>query len=322
MVVNLDPANDRLPYPCSLDIRDFISLEDVMGELGLGPNGALVYAFESLGGEGVEALVDQVSKLAADGTYLLFDCPGQVELFTHHSALFVIFKALVRRCKLRLCVVSLIDSLYLTSAALYVSILLLSLRSMIHFDLPHVNVVSKIDMLASYGPLPMRLDFYTDAQGLDRLTPLLEKESNSVLGAQYVKLTEMIAELVEDFGLVAFEVLAVDNKQSMINILSVIDKANGYSFGSEIGGDLFWAEATRVGATPGFAPVDIHERWIEHKREYDEAEEKAQRESQAQQHGAGAELDGTNDQMLEDEEWETAVHDWEAAHGGPGALSK
>ena len=63
--------------------------------------------------------------------------------------------------------------------------------------------------------LPFRLDYYTEVQDLKYLTPYLEKESNSVLGKNFVKLTEMIGELVEDFNLVAFEVLAVENKQSM-----------------------------------------------------------------------------------------------------------
>jgi GTPase SAR1 family protein len=47
-LVNLDPANasfdsDILPV---IDIRDLISLGDVMSELQYGPNGALVYCFE------------------------------------------------------------------------------------------------------------------------------------------------------------------------------------------------------------------------------------------------------------------------------------
>ena len=52
-VVNLDPANDALPYPCALDIRDVVKLEDVMraeeeeGE-GLGPNGGVMWAMEEL----------------------------------------------------------------------------------------------------------------------------------------------------------------------------------------------------------------------------------------------------------------------------------
>ena len=38
-VVNLDPANDTLPYECAVDIMDLISLQEVMREFKLGPNG-------------------------------------------------------------------------------------------------------------------------------------------------------------------------------------------------------------------------------------------------------------------------------------------
>jgi GPN-loop GTPase len=49
-LVNFDPAarppdDDPETVPV-IDIRDLISLEDVMGELDYGPNGGLVYCFE------------------------------------------------------------------------------------------------------------------------------------------------------------------------------------------------------------------------------------------------------------------------------------
>ncbi|EGW32131.1 uncharacterized protein SPAPADRAFT_152618 [Spathaspora passalidarum NRRL Y-27907] len=315
-IVNLDPANDRLPYPdCALDIRDFITLEDIMEELNLGPNGGLMYALESLDHEGIDMFLSKIDQLIQDKNYILFDCPGQVELFTHHNSLFKIFKRLTQTKRMRLCVVSLVDSIYLTSPSQYISILLLSLRSMLQLDLPHVNVISKIDMLRNYGELPFRLDYYTEAQDLGYLTPHLEQESNTVLGKNYVRLTELIAELVEEFHLVSFEVLSVENKKSMINLLSVIDKANGYSFGSEIGGDSVWSEATRQGGSGVYQDVDIHERWIEYKDEYDKEEHKQEEELRKQHQENDVE-------MTEEDEWEAALQDWESKRGGQGALSR
>jgi GTPase SAR1 family protein len=48
MVINLDPAAESFKYRCDIDIRDLISLDDVMQELSLGPNGGLVYCLEYL----------------------------------------------------------------------------------------------------------------------------------------------------------------------------------------------------------------------------------------------------------------------------------
>jgi GTPase SAR1 family protein len=45
-LVNLDPAATSFEYEPTIDIKDLISLEDVMNELHFGPNGGLVYCFE------------------------------------------------------------------------------------------------------------------------------------------------------------------------------------------------------------------------------------------------------------------------------------
>lgn len=50
-VVNLDPANENVPYPCALDIRYLVRLEDIMEEDDLGPNGGVLYALEELEGD-------------------------------------------------------------------------------------------------------------------------------------------------------------------------------------------------------------------------------------------------------------------------------
>lgn len=90
-VVNLDPANDNLPYPCKIDISTLISLGDVMDNLKLGPNGGLIYCMEYLE-KNIDWLQNELKKL--EGYYFLFDCPGQVELYTHHNSVRNIVKQL------------------------------------------------------------------------------------------------------------------------------------------------------------------------------------------------------------------------------------
>ena len=194
-----------------------------------------MYAMESLD-KSLDLFILQIKSLIKEEkAYLVFDCPGQVELFTHHSSLFRIFKRLEKELDMRFCVVNLIDCFNITSPSQYVSVLLLALRSMLMMDLPQINVFSKIDMLKSYGELPFKLDYYTEVQDLEYLIPYIEQEGSSVLGKRYSRLTEIIGEIVSDFGLVSFEVLSIDDKQSMINLQSVVDKANGYIFGASGG---------------------------------------------------------------------------------------
>ncbi len=87
-VVNLDPANDHTNYPCALDIRTLVTLEEIMADDNLGPNGGVLYAIEELENN-MDWLENGLKELDED--YILFDCPGQVELYTHHNSLRNIF---------------------------------------------------------------------------------------------------------------------------------------------------------------------------------------------------------------------------------------
>ena len=55
----------------------------------------------------------------------------------------------------------LVDAHLCTDESKYMSALLLSLASMLHLEMPHVNVLSKMDVLQSYGPLAFNIDFYS-----------------------------------------------------------------------------------------------------------------------------------------------------------------
>ncbi|KAF8253112.1 hypothetical protein K440DRAFT_650218 [Wilcoxina mikolae CBS 423.85] len=271
-VVNLDPANDSTGYPCALDIRSIITLDQIMDEEGLGPNGGVMYALEELE-ENIEWLEEGLSRLGND--YVLFDCPGQVELFTHHGSLRRVFGRLLK-LGYRLVVVHLVDAHYITDPAKYISILLLSLRSMLQLDLPHINVLSKIDILRDYGPLAFNLDFYTEVQDLGYLLPLLDQDERT---KKFAKLNEAIVDLVESFALVSFETLAVEDKKSMTHLLQAIDRAGGYAFGEAEGaGDSVWAVAMRGGWAEGMEARDIQERWIDHRDEHDEFERRQMEE--------------------------------------------
>lgn len=84
-IVNLDPANDNIPYPCAIDISQLITLDDVMEEHGLGPNGGMLYCMEYLEAN-FDWLEESLKTLGKDA-YVLFDLPGQVELSTNHDSL-------------------------------------------------------------------------------------------------------------------------------------------------------------------------------------------------------------------------------------------
>jgi len=138
-------------------------------------------------------------------------------------------------------------------------------------DLPHLNVLTKIDKISSYGPLPFNLDFYAEVQDLSYLLPHLAQES-PVMHSKFEGLNQAIIEMVQDFGLVAFETLAVEDKKSMMSLLHTIDRAGGYAFGGAEGAnDTVWQVAVREGM--GKMDIrDVQDRWIDNKDEWDEKE--------------------------------------------------
>lgn len=60
---------------------------------------------------------------------------------------------------MQLTAVHLVDAHLCSDPGKYVSALLLTLSTMLHLELPHINVLSKIDLIENYGKLGMVIAF-------------------------------------------------------------------------------------------------------------------------------------------------------------------
>ncbi|KAJ7829408.1 hypothetical protein B0H14DRAFT_3110417 [Mycena olivaceomarginata] len=261
---------------------------DVMAEHGLGPNGGLLYCMEYLEAN-FDWLEERLRALGRDA-YVLFDLPGQVELSTNHDALKNIVEKLAKRSGFRLAVVHLCDAHYVTDAAKYISVLLLSLRTMLHLELPHVNVLSKIDLIAQYGDLDFNLDFYTEVQDLSYLENALSAST-----PRFAALNMAMVSLIEDYSLVGFETLAVEDKSSMLHLTRAIDRATGYVFVPPPSSAVPPGTRRRpMRAGPADDVRDVQERWIDGKEAWDAWEKREWRREgeavrdEAARAGAGA----------------------------------
>lgn len=89
---------------------------------------------------------------------------------------------------------------------------------MLHIELPHINVMTKLDLLGNYGDLgsfyTMRLietdfdlSFYTQVQDLSHL---LDTINANPFAGRFPRLNQVLCELVEEFGLVSFFPLAIE----------------------------------------------------------------------------------------------------------------
>uniref|UniRef100_A0A8D0HS66 GPN-loop GTPase 2 n=1 Tax=Sphenodon punctatus TaxID=8508 RepID=A0A8D0HS66_SPHPU len=256
-VVNLDPANERIPYQCTVDISELVTLDDVMDNLKLGPNGGLIYCMEYLEAN-FDWLQEKLTKLKDH--YFLFDCPGQVELYTHHSALKNVF-AKLSKWNFRLAAVHLVDSHYCTDPGKFISILCTSLSTMLHVELPHVNILSKMDLIEQYGKLAFNLDYYTEV--LD-LTYLVDHLASDPFFKNFRRLNEKLVEVIEDYSLVSFVPLNVQDKESMHQVIQAVDKANGYSFGDTEHRSLEALMSVAVGADFQFtSALAVQEKYVQ-----------------------------------------------------------
>ncbi|KAI6802940.1 putative ATP binding protein [Hortaea werneckii] len=285
-VANLDPANDVVPYVPAFDVRELVSVEEVMEREELGPNGGVLWAMEE-----IEANLEWLEeRLAECEDTVVLDPPGQPELTIHHMALPRILQRL-EKMGYRIVVLQLLDSVVLTRPSLYLSSLLLCVRGMLHLPYPIVNILTKIDNLKALGgaDLPFNLDFYTEVQDLTYLLPELSREQSSTAAGgsnKWEKLNEALVDLVQDFGLVGFETLAVEDRASMFSLLKAIDRASGYLLSTtrnvdpSTGGTVddeasVWAQAMSENWTGKMDVRDVQERWVgERREEWDELERK------------------------------------------------
>ncbi|XP_030074309.1 GPN-loop GTPase 2 [Microcaecilia unicolor] len=255
-VVNLDPANEGPPYDSAIDISELVTLADVMDALKLGPNGGLIYCMEYLEAN-FDWLQEKLSKFKDH--YFLFDCPGQVELYTHQASLKNIF-AQLSRWNFRLAAVHLVDSHYCTDPAKFISVLCTSLSTMLHVELPHVNVLSKMDLIEQFGRLAFNLDFYTEVMDLSYL---LDHLASDPFFQHYRRLNEKLVEVIEDYSLVSFVPLNVQDKESMRRVIKAVDKANGYCFGEPEQRSLEAMMSAAVGADFQFtSTLAVQEKYV------------------------------------------------------------
>ncbi|CEM00756.1 unnamed protein product [Vitrella brassicaformis CCMP3155] len=210
--VNLDPAAEEFEYPCAIDVRELVTLEDVMEESNLGPNGGLVFAMEYLidNFDWLQSELDQFG----DDEYFLFDCPGQIELYNHLP----IMRQLVDKLQtldFRLCGVCCLDVSFITDIPKFIAGSLMALSAMVQLELPHVNVLTKCDLLEESDR--EQVDRYLQGEPRD-----LVAQVQGPLG-RYHDLNRAMGELLEDYSMVSFLTLNIQEPDSIDELMQHID---------------------------------------------------------------------------------------------------
>ncbi|SPN97568.1 related to Gop-2 protein [Cephalotrichum gorgonifer] len=245
--VNLDPAAETFEHTPDLDIKDLISLEDVMEEIDYGPNGGLIYCFEFLM-ENLDWLSEALEPITEE-YLIIIDMPGQIELYTHIPIIPDLARFLSRPGSLdiRLCAAYLLESTFVLDRAKFFAGTLSAMSAMLMLEVPHINILSKMDLVKGQVKNRDLEEFLMpDARLLDtdpleraRLREAAEEgydvdeddaefrapgERDMVMkGASFRKLNKAVAGMIESFSMVKFLTLDLTDEESIEGILSHID---------------------------------------------------------------------------------------------------
>jgi GTPase SAR1 family protein len=185
IIVNLDPGADALPYTADVDIREWISLREVMDEYSLGPNGAQVVCADLMA-MNIGKLTDALSGYKTN--YVLIDTPGQLELFAFRGSSNIIVEALGRE---RSMTVFLADPMLCRTPNGFISNMMLSSIVQFRLRLPAISVLSKSDVLGD-DELNRLLSWFSDPDSL--YGDMLDNDADpqTVIGTELFKAMENI----------------------------------------------------------------------------------------------------------------------------------
>jgi len=160
IAVNLDPGVVTLPYSPDIDVRDYVSVGELMEKHGLGPNGALVMAADLIAEE-ADTITEEIENESPD--MVIVDTPGQMELFAFRASGPYIVSELTKDPKALL---YLFDSVFSSNPLNYVSNLFLSAALYSRFFVPQAYVLSKCDLLPP-DKLNLIVDWSADPKKLE-----------------------------------------------------------------------------------------------------------------------------------------------------------
>ncbi len=171
ITLNLDPGVRIISYAPDIDIRDYLILEEVMEEYGLGPNGAMILASDLMVNY-LDELKDEIDEFNPDWVFV--DTAGQLELFAFRETGPLIASALgfgdVQRA-----VSFLFDSNFVLRPNGFISTLLLAASVQFRFrNISQINVLSKVDLIDE-DQIKMIVNWSQDFQALEDSTSEREK---------------------------------------------------------------------------------------------------------------------------------------------------
>lgn len=143
-VVNLDPAVDKIPYMSYIDIRDTVNYKEIMKQYGLGPNGGIVTSL-NLFSTMFHDVLKLIAKRDQEHDYIIFDTPGQIEIFNWSASGPIIAGALAATYPT--IIIYVMDAVRSTNPQTFMSNMLYACSILYKYKLPFIVALNKIDIV-------------------------------------------------------------------------------------------------------------------------------------------------------------------------------
>ncbi|KAI5181236.1 GPN-loop GTPase [Nematocida sp. AWRm80] len=216
-LVNLDPAQIHEDLAFDIDIRDHIELADIMEEADFGPNGGLM--------AGIEAVADNLDIMNLpedDDVFLIFDCPGQIELYIHSESMKTIVEHM-KKVHYTMAAYAL-DSTHAINMSKFVAGALSATIAMAKFEVPHINIFTKCDLVKK-----------DEIEGiLFGLTPEDMQEALPARSTTEKSFNVAMSTIISDNGLLSFIPLNYKDEATLETIAYQIDTCIQYYDNAEI----------------------------------------------------------------------------------------
>ena len=210
--VNLDPGVEEIGYVPDVDIRDWVSVKQVMAEQGLGPNGAQI-ACADMAALIFPEIAEVIEGFRSD--YTLIDTPGQIELFAFREASSIFLNSFQSGNAI---MVFVLDPALARTPPGLVSLLMLSSSIQFRFSTPIELVLGKADIMSEEELENVR-GWCTD---LGRLMDDLDKfdmDMRSVAASEFLKAMESLGVHNTPIPISSFEMTGIEDLYNTIQQL-------------------------------------------------------------------------------------------------------